>query len=107
MNELVDAISFEGDYEPVPCMLPTDSILYQEKNPVDDDTEFCFLCSFSCNTNYNTAVKHMEDMLCGKIARKTRPRDRIRNVYAYYETNIRPYVRDPDGLMECGDSPEW
>ena len=49
----------------------------------------------------------MEDMLCGKTARKTRPKDRVNNVYAFYELEVRPYVRDPNNVIGCGDKPEW
>lgn len=52
-------------------------------------------------------IRKMEDMLCGKSARKTRPRDRINNVHAFYELEVRPYVLDPNGVIGCGDKPEW
>lgn len=53
MDEMIDAISFDGELAPTSCMLPSDEIMYEKVSPVDDDTEFCFLCSFNSNNNYH------------------------------------------------------
>lgn len=53
MDEMIDAISFDGELAPTSCMLPSDEVMYEKVSPVDDDTEFCFLCSFNSNNNYH------------------------------------------------------